>query len=94
MRHNFPAGIRSITIMPHRRNHGLSWGLEYPLIFAHAPRADCWFVWDRHTGDVKAIFPSQRNVHGYDRSRRLAEEFSKPASYDENFNVFDLDSVP
>lgn len=74
------------------RNKAFSWGLEYPIVYGEIPQFDGFLVWDRHTGDVKASFPHERNQHGWSPAEQQAREFSIPDEY--NFNPFELDAVP
>lgn len=88
---NAPPGVRRITIWPSMRRRGHSWGFDYPLVYGWIEGFGCWMVWDRDSGDVKAIFPHTPNVHGWSPAEGLAREFSDPD--DGTFNPFELDSV-
>lgn len=77
--------------LTHDLNMGFFWGLEYPNIYGERPEFDGFLVWDRHTGEIKASFPHDRNHHGYSLAEIQARRFSMPDNY--TFNNFVLDEV-
>ena len=67
------------------RNHGSSWGLEYPIIFGEIGIG--FATWDRHTGYVTRFAPNPVSLV----DKRLLEKLSMPNSY--YLNPADQDSV-
>lgn len=61
-------------ILPHFRNNGRSWGLEYPYLYGWIDFQ--WIVWHKPTGEV--VFISR------ERNRCIAEDEAKKKSYELN----------
>lgn len=76
------------VVKPSWRKSGVSWGLEYPLVYGSLIFG-CWAVWDRHTGIVYAFFPDDLSIHGYNFAKDRAEQFSMPVTYKQSPFVYD-----
>lgn len=93
----FPPGVRRITIKPeHREPKHRIW--QHPGYFSEELGARSfdrdlltWFVWDRSSGEVLAIYHSKPNVHGWIASEEHARSHINRSG---NFNPFELDTVP
>lgn len=59
---------------------GMSWGLDWPLLYGYISEIDSWAIWRRSDGLVLMLFQSQRNIHGYDFSEAKAKKASQPPS--------------
>jgi hypothetical protein len=70
-------------------DHGISWGLEYSLVYGKAINSDDWIVWNRHTRKVEEIFIHKPNIHGWSDAEDKAKERSKPLDYYMNPAIFD-----
>ena len=73
----------------HDLNQGYSWGLEYANIHGWRQERGTWCVWNRHTGEIVAEFPPERNQHGYDLAENKARIASIPEGYNDEFVDYD-----
>lgn len=72
-------------------NQGISWGLEYPLVYGQLTNSDDWAVWDRHTRKIEKIFPHKPNVHGWSDAKDKAKDFSVPKNYSFHPDYYEID---
>jgi len=43
--------MSKITVYKRQRNHGFSFGLQYPYLYGEIVHG-IWWIWHRHTGEV------------------------------------------
>lgn len=73
------------------RNHGRSFGLEYPFIYANDLAQ--WLIWNRHTGEVVYLEEESNPALAEHRCSRRCEEMNAVPAMDAE-TIAAIDETP